>query len=89
MAYSPLGEGELVEHPALAKIAATRKLTPAEVALAWLVRQGDVITIPQSSAPLHIRANRAAAALELDKMTLASLDEAFPPPRRATPLAMI
>lgn len=89
MPYSPLGEGRLARHKGLAKIAAARDATPAQVALAWLVRQGDMIVIPQSTAPDHLRANRAAADLELDKLTLADLDAAFPAPRGPTPLAMI
>ncbi|MEP7205452.1 MAG: aldo/keto reductase [Casimicrobiaceae bacterium] len=89
MAYSPLGEGDLVKNRALAPIAAACGATPAQVALAWLIRQGDMIAIPQSTAADHLRANRAATDVELDKVTLAALDAAFPPPRGATPLAMI
>jgi len=89
MAYSPLGQGDLVTNRKLKKIAADLGVAPATLLLAWLVRQGDIIAIPQSSDPAHIRINRAAAALELNKMTLAAIDAAFPPPSRSTPLAMI
>ena len=89
MAYSPLGQGELLGNRQLAKIAKSVAASPAQVALAWLLRQGDMIVIPQSSNATHVRANRAATDVELDNMTLAALDAAFPPPTGATPLAMI
>ena len=89
MAYSPLGQGELLGNAELARIAKTVRATPAEVALAWMLRQQDIMVIPQSSDLAHVRANRRATDVELDNMTLAALDAAFPPPRGPTPLAMI
>jgi diketogulonate reductase-like aldo/keto reductase len=89
MAYSPLGQGELLGDPRLARIAATAGATPAQVALAWLLRQGDVMAIPQSCDPAHVRANRAAADLLLGAATVAALEQAFPAPSGKTPLAML
>jgi len=89
MAYSPLAEGRLAGHRALATIASRIDATPAEVALAWTLRDANVISIPKAGAPEHVRANRRAADLVLDPETLAALDRAFPPPRRKTALAMI
>lgn len=89
MAYCPLGEGALLRSRPLARIAGEAGATPAEVALAWLLRTEDVIAIPASSNVDHVRANRAAADRMLDAGTLARLDEAFPPPSRATPLAVV
>lgn len=90
MAYSPIEQGRLLRHPALAEVAARHPgATPAQVALAWTIRQGGVITIPQMGTVEHIRENRPAAGLVLTAEDLAILDAAFPPPRRAAPLAML
>jgi len=89
MAYSPLDEGRLVGHPALGAVAARLGATPAQVALAWVLRDPRVCAIPKAAREEHLRANRAAADLTLDADALAALDKAFPPPRRKTALAMI
>jgi diketogulonate reductase-like aldo/keto reductase len=91
MAYSPLGSdsASLRTHPALGAIAARLEVTPARVALAWLLHQPNVVVIPKASSEAHVRDNHAALALTLDPADLKELDRAFPPPRRATPLAMI
>jgi len=88
MAYSPLGQGPLLRKPALGKIAAKHKSDPAAVALAWVLRQPGVVTIPKATQPEHVRANIKALDLELDAEDLAALDTAFPPPKRATALDM-
>ena len=89
MAYSPVEQGRLVEHSALRDIADRKNVTPAQVALAWLLRQRDVIAIPKASTVAHVRDNRAAADLELDDEDLAALDRAFPKPSRSRPLEML
>ena len=89
MAYSPVGEGDLLRHPKLRAIARTIGATPAQVALAWLLRNQNVIAIPKTSNEAHIVENRAATSLALSPQTLARIDEAFPPPSRATRLAVI
>lgn len=88
MAYSPLAEGRLAHDPALARIAARIGAAPAEVALAWLLRDPRIVAIPKAARVEHLRSNRRAADLALDAETLAELDRAFPPPRRKTALAM-
>ena len=89
MAYSPLDEGRLVGHPALVKMAKRLGCTPAQAALAWVLRDERVCAIPKASREEHVHANRAAADVVLDRESLAELDRAFPPPRRKTALAMI
>jgi len=89
MAYSPVGEGDLLRHPQLRAIARTIGATPAQVALAWLLRDPHVIAIPKTSNAAHVVENRAATSLALSPQTLARIDEAFPPPSRATRLAVI
>ena len=89
MAYSPLDEGRLVDHPGLAQIAARVGATAAELALAWVLREPNVAAIPKASRAEHVRANRRAAELVLDAQSRAELDRIFPPPRRKTALGMI
>jgi diketogulonate reductase-like aldo/keto reductase len=88
MAYSPLGQGPLLRKPALGKIAAKHTCDPAAVALAWVLRQRGVVTIPKATQPEHVRANIKALDLKLDAEDLAALDADFPPPKRATALDM-
>jgi diketogulonate reductase-like aldo/keto reductase len=89
MAYSPLDEGSLVAHPALAKVAKRLGTTAAQVALAWLLRDPRVCVIPKASTREHGRANAAARELALDDEAIAELDRAFPPPTRKRPLEII
>jgi len=91
MAYSPLGSdsARLRRHAALAKIAARHHATPSRIALAWLLRQTNVVAIPKAASEAHVRDNRAALDLTLSTDDLADLDRSFPPPTAAEPLAMI
>jgi diketogulonate reductase-like aldo/keto reductase len=89
MAYSPLDEGRLARHPALAPLAAGLGCSAAQIALAWLLRQPDVIAIPKAASPAHARANRDAADITLEARPLAAIDTQFAPPRRKVPLEMI
>jgi diketogulonate reductase-like aldo/keto reductase len=90
MAYSPVGQGgALLSHKAVRAVAARHGATPAQVALAFILRQPGVIAIPKASDPAHVRQNAAAAALRLAPEDVAELDAAFPPPRRKRPLAML
>ena len=89
MAYSPLDEGPLARHPAVAKVAKALDLTPAQVALAWILREPGVCAIPKASRAEHVRANVAAAEVTLPPDALAGLDRAFPPPARKQRLEII
>ncbi len=87
MAYSPLDEGRLVRSLDLKRIAQQLGATPSQVALAWLLRQNNVIAIPKSASEAHVRENFAALDLRLGKQDLAALDRAFARPKRKQPLA--
>lgn len=89
MAYSPIEQGRLAGHKGLKEIAARLNATPAQVALAWLLRQDTVISIPKATAEQHVRDNHAALKLKLGTDDLAALDRLFPPPKKAQPLEMI
>jgi len=89
MAYSPIEQGVLLDHHTLLNIAIRHRATPAQVALAWVLRQGNYIAIPKSGSMAHVRENRAALDLALTEQDLAELDRTFPPPTRRRPLEMI
>ena len=89
MAYSPVEQGRILRDRALARVAERYRATPAQIALAWLLRQDDMMVIPKATSLDHVRENRAAIDLELSKVDLAELDTAFPPPRGAQPLEML
>ncbi|MBC8022093.1 MAG: aldo/keto reductase [Burkholderiales bacterium] len=89
MAYSPLDEGRLARHPALVSVAKRLGVDAGQVALAWLLRNDNVIAIPKAATTDHVRANRGAADLLLDREAVDVLEQAFPPPRRKRPLEMI
>jgi diketogulonate reductase-like aldo/keto reductase len=83
MAYSPLGgEGaKLLRNPTLAKIGSEHNCTAAAIALAWAIRGGDVIAIPESGSSAHVKENAVALSLALTPQDLQTLDAAFPPGR--------
>ena len=89
MAYTPLGQGQMLGNPALAEIARRRDATPAQIALAWLLRQDGTIVIPKASRLEHVRENRGALEVTLTEEDMAALDRAFPPPKRKSPLGML
>jgi diketogulonate reductase-like aldo/keto reductase len=81
MAYAPLGESSLVHDPTLARIGAAHGCSAAAVALAWAIRSGNVIAIPESGSPTHVKENAVALSLTLTQRDLQTLDAAYPPPR--------
>jgi len=89
MAYSPIEQGRLLNHATLQKIAEQYDATPAQVALAWVLRQPGVVAIPKASNPEHVQENRAALAIHLTKNDLQALDREFPPPTKPVPLEML
>lgn len=90
MAYCPLGQGgALLRHPAVIDVARRHGAQPAQVVLAWALRQPGVLVIPKSANPGHLHSNASAAELKLTAEDLAILDGAFPPPARRQPLQMV
>jgi len=74
-----LGHNEKVLH-ALVRLAGEWGMTPAGLALAWVLAQGpDVVAITGTTSPTHLAENLAAAAVELSKEQLTALDREFPP----------
>ncbi len=89
MAYSPLEQGRLAKDKTVQAIARRLDATPAQVALAWVLRQQGVVAIPKAAHFEHVREDRGALDIELSSEDLDELDEAFPPPTHKTPLEMI
>jgi diketogulonate reductase-like aldo/keto reductase len=89
MAYSPIEQGRILGNKVLAALAQTRGCSPAQIALAWVLRQDGIVTIPKATNPAHVRENRAALDMVLSDAECSALDKAFPPPRKPTPLAML
>jgi diketogulonate reductase-like aldo/keto reductase len=84
MAYSPLGGAgaSLLRDPTLARIGAAHGCSAAAVALAWAIRNGNVIAIPESGSAAHVKENAVALSLTLTPDELHTLDAAYPPPNR-------
>ena len=89
MAYSPLGQGDILDDAALAQVAKKHGVTSAAVAIAWTMRHPHVVSIPKAANLAHVKQNAAAAAIVLDAADLKTLDQAFPPPKRKTSLGML
>jgi diketogulonate reductase-like aldo/keto reductase len=89
MAYSPIEQGRILGHPVLREIAELHHATPAQIALAWVLRRDDVCAIPRASRLEHTNENRAAADIQLDQADLSQLDQEFPRPERVRPLEML
>lgn len=89
MAYSPIEQGRLLDDPTLRAVASRHGATPAQAALAWVIRNDGVVAVPKAATPAHVRENRAALEVRLTADDLEALDRAFPPPRRKQPLEML
>jgi diketogulonate reductase-like aldo/keto reductase len=95
-AYTPLeplrglgsssGSGGGRAAQALARVADRLGAAPAQVALAWTIREGGVMAIAKAATAQHVRDNAAAAELALSPQDLDELDAAFPRPSRPGPL---
>ena len=82
MVYSPLGGAgaKVLRDPTLARIAAAHGCSAAAVALAWIIRGGNVIAIPESGSVAHVKENAVALSLTLTPQELQALDAAHPLP---------
>jgi diketogulonate reductase-like aldo/keto reductase len=80
MAYSPLGGpgASLLRDPTLGRIGAAHDCSAAAVALAWTIRNGNVIAIPEFGSVAHVKENAVALSLTLTPLELQTLDAANP-----------
>lgn len=73
--YFPLGGFSPLQSSTLSAVASDLGATPMQVALAWLLqRSPNILLIPGTSSPGHLRENLAAAELELPAEAVARLD---------------
>ncbi|MGA1831698.1 aldo/keto reductase [Rhizobium wenxiniae] len=89
MAYSPIEQGRILRNTELIRIAKAYQATPAQLALAFVMRARNTIAIPKSSDPHRVEENAGAARLEISREDWAALDAVFPPPFRKQPLEML
>jgi diketogulonate reductase-like aldo/keto reductase len=89
MAYSPIEQGRLLADRVLHTVATRHNATPAQVALAWVLRDDGVNAIPKAGTLAHVRENHSALDIRLTDEDLADLDAAFPPPTVPRPLEML
>lgn len=76
-AYSPVKFRNLPVNSTLQEIADAHSASPFQIALAWLVTQPRVITIPMSLNPQHIRENFEAADIELTEQEIEALNRLY------------
>ena len=88
MAYCPLGQGELIGHPAIVRLAGKHGVAPAAIAVAFLLAKPGVLAIPKSSHAERVRDFAKARDVKLDTEDCARLDREFPAPKRKVALAM-
>ncbi len=80
MAYAPVDEGRLLDNAVLKRVASRHSATPAQIAVAWLLKQGDIIVIPKASRVEHVRENSQSLEIALAADDLKQLDGEFSPP---------
>ncbi|UUX33289.1 aldo/keto reductase [Fundicoccus culcitae] len=94
IAYSPVAQGDsfgagFTKQKVIIAMAQKYQSDVYQLALAWCIRDGNTIAIPQSSNPDHVRSNVQAATIELTQEDLERIDQLYPKPSRKEHLAMI
>jgi len=85
MAYSPIGEGDLVRNNTLIEIGKRHNATAVQIALAWSVRNPNILSIPKASSFKHVEENFKSLSIQLTKEDIEDLDAVFYPPTRKMP----
>jgi diketogulonate reductase-like aldo/keto reductase len=73
-AYEPLDKGNVRKNKTLEAIAKTHNKTIYQIALAWVISQPNIITIPMSTNPSHIKENFEAGEIELSDDEISGLN---------------
>lgn len=92
MAYCPLAQGdhkEILHNAAVRELAKTYDVSVSQIALAWTIQSGHVLSIPKAGQAPHAVENAEAANLVLNKEDLAKIDKEFPPPTSKVPLEVV
>jgi Aldo/keto reductases, related to diketogulonate reductase len=85
MAYSPIGDGDLIRNKTLTGIGKRHNATAAQIALAWSVRLPNILSIPKASSVKHVEENFKSLSIQLTEEDFNDLDKVFPPPTRKMP----
>lgn len=94
IAYSPIAQGDswghhLTTNPTVKALADQHHVSVYQILLAWVIRQPQVLAIPQTSSVAHMTENLAAGELTLSADELAQLNQAFPAPATKQPLDIL
>ena len=74
MAYCPLARGQVADDPVLQEIGRAHDRTPAQIALAWLLQQPQVVAIPKAADEAHLQENFAVTDIELTAAEMTRID---------------
>lgn len=77
------------EHRAVRDMAEQKGVTPAQLAIAWVLRLPEVFTVAKASTRAHVMENRAALEIGFTEAELQALDRLFPPPLRKVALEVL
>ena len=94
IAYAPVDQADtrgngIVKNRLLEKVAREHHANAFQIALAWVIRDGHTLAIPQTDSQQHMQENIDAAKIKLTQSDLRQLDRAFPKPTRRQPLDII
>jgi len=94
IAYCPLAQGgslerNILRNETLNEIAKEHNVKPLQIALAWTIRENDVISIPKASSIDHVIENAKAAAIILSSEDIERLDKVFKKPSRKMSLDIV
>lgn len=88
MAHTPTGRGQLLSNPKLHTVAQRLKVTPSQLALAWIINHPQIMAITKSSNIAHIDENFGSLAIKLNAEDLQELDRYFPAPTCKKPIQL-
>jgi diketogulonate reductase-like aldo/keto reductase len=89
MVYSPVDHGRLLGQSAVRHMAADKGVTPAQLAIAWVLQQPGVFAVAKASTRAHVIENRAAMEIGFSQDELDQLDRIFPPPMAKVSLEVL
>lgn len=72
-AYCPLARGRVPKDPVIAEIARSKGRTIAQIALRWLIQQGNIAAIPRTSNPQRLTENLAVFDFTLTENEMAAI----------------
>ena len=89
IAYSPLEQGRILSNKTLEIVAERHDAAPAQIALAWLLHQRDIVAIPKAGSLAHVQENAASRDIRLSEEDMIMLENTFPAPKRKKPLEVL